>query len=93
MARYRLGVPVDGLFAQPVGALGSSGIPGHLVSLFAVIFYYSEAGDRKKQKHYQAWQVIDTAQAKGGNGGRIEALPPPIFAIACWREAISSMRR
>jgi len=47
---------------------------GILSVLFAVIFYYSEAGDRKKQKHYQAWQVIDTAQGKGGNGGRIEAL-------------------
>lgn len=42
--------------------------------LFAVIFYYSEAGDRKKQKHYQAWQVINTAQGKGGSGGRVEAL-------------------
>jgi hypothetical protein len=42
--------------------------------LFAVIFYYSEAGDRKKEKHYQAWQVINTAQGKGGSGGRIEAL-------------------
>jgi len=42
--------------------------------LFAVIFYYSEAGDRKKQKHYQAWQVINTAQGKGRSGGRVEAL-------------------
>ena len=47
---------------------------GILSVLFAVIFYYSEAGDRKKQKHYQAWQVIDAAQGKGGSGGRIEAL-------------------
>ena len=36
--------------------------------LIAVIFYFSEAGDRKKQKHYQAWQVINTAQGKGGSG-------------------------
>jgi hypothetical protein len=42
--------------------------------LIAVIFYFSESGDRIKQKHYQAWQVINTAQGKGGNGGRIEAL-------------------
>ena len=42
--------------------------------LIAVIFYFGEAGDRLKQKHYQAWQVINTAQGKGGNGGRIEAL-------------------
>src|ERR1700690_593656 len=42
--------------------------------LVAVLFYFSESGDRVKQKHYQAWQVINTAQGKGGSGGRIEAL-------------------
>jgi uncharacterized protein YjbI with pentapeptide repeats len=42
--------------------------------LIAVIFYFSESGNRLKQKHYQAWQVINTAQGKGGSGGRIEAL-------------------
>ena len=42
--------------------------------LIAVIFYFSESGDRIKQKHYQAWQVINTAQGQGGSGGRIEAL-------------------
>lgn len=42
--------------------------------LIAVIFYFSESGDRIKQKHYQAWQVINTAQGKGGSGGRIEAM-------------------
>ncbi len=42
--------------------------------LIAVIFYFSESGDRLKQKHYQAWQVVNTAQGKGGSGGRIEAL-------------------
>ena len=47
---------------------------GTLSVLVAVIFYFSEKGDRMKQKHYQAWQVINTAQGKGGSGGRIEAL-------------------
>src|ERR1017187_8190858 len=42
--------------------------------LIAVIFYFKEAPDRVKQRHYQAWQVINTAQGKGGSGGRIEAL-------------------
>src|SRR3984957_4426404 len=42
--------------------------------LVATIFYFAEAGDRTKQKHYQAWQVINTAQGKGGSGGRLEAL-------------------
>jgi len=42
--------------------------------LVAVIFYFSEASDRAKLRHYQAWQVINTAQGKGGSGGRIDAL-------------------
>jgi len=32
--------------------------------LIAVVFYFSESGDRLKQKHYQAWQVINTAQGR-----------------------------
>lgn len=47
---------------------------GSLSVLVAVIFYFSESGDRVMQRHYQAWQVINTAQGKGGSGGRIEAL-------------------
>ena len=47
---------------------------GSFSILFAAIFYFAGAGDRLKQKHYQAWQVINTAQGKGGSGGRIEAL-------------------
>jgi len=42
--------------------------------LVGVILYFSESGDRIKLKHYEAWQVINTAQGKGGSGGRIEAL-------------------
>src|ERR1700751_2624290 len=47
---------------------------GTLSLLLAVISYFAESGDRLKQKHYQAWQVINSAQAKGGSGGRIDAL-------------------
>ena len=42
--------------------------------LVAVVFYFADSGNRVKQRHYQAWQVINTAQGKGGSGGRIEAL-------------------
>ncbi len=42
--------------------------------LVAVVFYFADSSNRIKQKHYQAWQVINTAQGKGGSGGRIEAL-------------------
>jgi uncharacterized protein YjbI with pentapeptide repeats len=47
---------------------------GSFSVLVAVIFYFGESGNRIKQRHYQAWQVINTAQGKGGSGGRIEAL-------------------
>jgi hypothetical protein len=47
---------------------------GSFSILFAAIFYFADASDRLKQKYYQAWQVINTAQGKGGNGGRIDAL-------------------
>jgi len=47
---------------------------GSLSILVAVFFYFHDAGNRIKQRHYQAWQVINTAQGKGGSGGRIEAL-------------------
>lgn len=42
--------------------------------LIAVIFYFKDAPERTKLKHYQAWQVINTAQGKGGSGGRNDAL-------------------
>lgn len=42
--------------------------------LIAAIFYFYEAPERRQIKQYQAWQVINTAQGKGGSGGRIEAL-------------------
>jgi hypothetical protein len=47
---------------------------GSFSVLVAVIFYFNESGNRIKQRHYQAWQVINTAQGKGGSGGRIDAL-------------------
>src|SRR6266446_5346461 len=47
---------------------------GTLSLLLAVVSYFSESGNRLKQKHYMAWQVINSAQSKGGSGGRIDAL-------------------
>lgn len=47
---------------------------GSFSILFAAIVYFAGASNRLKQKHYQAWQVIDMAQGKGGNGGRIDAM-------------------
>ncbi len=47
---------------------------GSFSILIAVIFYFAESDARIKQRHYQAWQVINTAQGKGGSGGRVDAL-------------------
>jgi|SRR5579859_1861876 len=55
-------------FLEVLEYLGNFGV------LIAVVFYFAESGDRLKQKHYQAWQVINTAQGKGGSGGHLEAL-------------------
>jgi len=42
--------------------------------IIAVVLYFAESGDRTRQRHYAAWAVINSAQGKGGSGGRIEAL-------------------
>jgi hypothetical protein len=42
--------------------------------LIALTFWVAETHERTQQKHYQAWQVINTAQGKGGSGGRVDAL-------------------
>ena len=55
-------------FLEVLDQLGSFSI------LIAVILFFSESSDRLKQKHYQAWQVINGAQGRGGSGGRVEAL-------------------
>ncbi len=55
-------------FVEVLDYLGRFGV------LVAVIFYFAGSGDRVKLRHYQAWQVVDLAEGKGGNGGRIEAL-------------------
>jgi hypothetical protein len=47
---------------------------GSFSILVAVIFWIAEAPERTQQRHYQAWQVINTAQGKGGSGGRLDAL-------------------
>jgi hypothetical protein len=47
---------------------------GTLSLLVGVIFYFAGAHDRREAKHFQAWQVINSAQGKGGSGGRIDAL-------------------
>jgi hypothetical protein len=55
-------------FLQVLDYLGSFSV------LVAVIFWFGDSRHREQQRHYEAWQVINTAQGKGGSGGRIDAL-------------------
>ncbi len=71
---------VEWIFRHIAYYLGKWSLPvvleyiGSFSVLVAVVLYFTEAGERRQQKHYQAWQVINTAQGKGGSGGRINAL-------------------
>jgi hypothetical protein len=47
---------------------------GSFSILIAVIAYFAESGERTQARHYQAWQVINSAHGSKGNGGRIDAL-------------------
>lgn len=47
---------------------------GHLAIVIAVLFYVLEAPERKKAKHYQAWQMINSAKGQRHSGGRDYAL-------------------
>jgi hypothetical protein len=55
-------------FIEVVGRIGL------LALLGSVIVYFFEIGQRERESHYQAWQVINGAQGKGGDGGRTLAL-------------------
>lgn len=47
---------------------------GKLGILAVVILWLWTIPDRDRQSHYEAWQVITSAEGQGGTGGRIEAL-------------------
>lgn len=49
-------------------------VVGIIAAIIAVITFHNEVQDRKKQKHYQAWQVIYQAEGKKSQGGRNQAL-------------------
>ncbi|WP_413171478.1 pentapeptide repeat-containing protein [Anabaena azotica] len=48
---------------------------GFLLTLAISLFkYFQEAPKRQKQAHYQAWQIINSANEQGATSSRIEAL-------------------
>ncbi len=47
---------------------------GKFAVLIAVIFWMFEADDRTKERHYRAWELINSARGSTADGGRIDAL-------------------
>lgn len=42
--------------------------------LFGVVSWHLEADDRVKERHYRAWELINSARGSTGDGGRRDAL-------------------
>src|SRR5215203_1155676 len=49
-------------------------LAGKFGIVVAVFFYFAQAGDRQKAKHYRAWDLINFARGSTGDGGRRPAL-------------------
>jgi hypothetical protein len=83
-----VGLRVAGVRPEPLAFLEVLEYAGKLTIVVALITYILSADERKrnaenqrraaedqrKAKYFQAWQVINAAQGKGGDGGRAMAL-------------------
>src|SRR4051794_3115445 len=49
-------------------------LAGRLSLIVALVLWFREAPDRAKQKHYRAWDLINSARGSTGDGGRRDAL-------------------
>lgn len=47
---------------------------GRLSLVVGLVIWFLESGERTKQKHYRAWELINSARGSTGDGGRREAL-------------------
>ena len=49
-------------------------LAGRCTVLVAAVLWFLEAGDRAKERHYRAWDLINSARGSTGDGGRRDAL-------------------
>jgi Pentapeptide repeats (8 copies) len=49
-------------------------LAGRTAVLVIAIFWVLEAGDRAKERHYRAWDLINAARGSTGDGGRRDAV-------------------
>ena len=50
------------------------GAAGKFVIVIAVIQWFLESGERLKERHYRAWEIVNSARGSTGDGGRRDAL-------------------
>lgn len=50
------------------------GLATRVSVVVAVIFYFMEADDRTRERHYRAWELVNSARGSTGDGGRKSAL-------------------
>ena len=50
------------------------GIATRVSIVVAVVFYFMEADDRTRERHYRAWELVNSARGSTGDGGRKSAL-------------------
>src|SRR3984957_20259912 len=62
------------LFPEPLEISRGLGIHEQTEHSLCCSFLFLRVGLPSQAKALQAWQVINTAQGKGGSGGRLEAL-------------------
>lgn len=49
-------------------------LAGRATILVAIALWFLGAGDRAKERHYRAWDLINSARGSTGDGGRRDAL-------------------
>jgi hypothetical protein len=47
---------------------------GKFVIVVALFQWFSESGNRVKERHYRAWDIVNSARGSTGDGGRRDAL-------------------
>ncbi|WP_081851256.1 pentapeptide repeat-containing protein [Bradyrhizobium sp. URHD0069] len=47
---------------------------GKFVIIVAIVQWFLESGNRAKERHYRAWEIVNSARGAAGDGGRKDAL-------------------
>jgi hypothetical protein len=62
------------LWSEEWGFLKILEAASKFVIVVALIQWFLESGSRAKDRHYRAWQIVNSARGAPGDGGRLDAL-------------------